>query len=98
MKEKGDPCILVGYSTQFKGYQVYNKRTQLIVKSIHIKFDEIKEMTETSFANNTSGFVLQRQKEKVYVAQPDGFVDLDHPKKVYRLRKALYGLKQAPRA
>ncbi|GJZ17902.1 retrovirus-related pol polyprotein from transposon TNT 1-94 [Tanacetum coccineum] len=37
-------------------------------------------------------------KEEVYVAQPDGFVDPDHPEKVYRLRKALYGLKQAPRA
>ncbi|GKG45674.1 retrovirus-related pol polyprotein from transposon TNT 1-94, partial [Tanacetum coccineum] len=37
-------------------------------------------------------------KEEVYVAQPDGFVDPDHPKKVYHLRKALYGLKQAPRA
>nr|GEX14552.1 Gag-Pol polyprotein [Tanacetum cinerariifolium] len=37
-------------------------------------------------------------KEEVYVAQPDGFVDPNHPDKVYRLRKALYGLKQAPRA
>nr|GEX19394.1 retrovirus-related Pol polyprotein from transposon TNT 1-94 [Tanacetum cinerariifolium] len=37
-------------------------------------------------------------KEKVYVAQPDGFVDLDHSEKGYRLRKALYRLKQAPRA
>nr|GEZ19580.1 retrovirus-related Pol polyprotein from transposon TNT 1-94 [Tanacetum cinerariifolium] len=37
-------------------------------------------------------------KEEVYFAQPDGFVDPDHPEKVYRLRKALYGLKQAPRA
>ncbi|GJR75570.1 retrovirus-related pol polyprotein from transposon TNT 1-94 [Tanacetum coccineum] len=37
-------------------------------------------------------------KEEVYVTQPDGFVDPDHPEKVYRLRKALYGLKQAPRA
>nr|GEX00407.1 hypothetical protein [Tanacetum cinerariifolium] len=37
-------------------------------------------------------------KEEVYVAQSDGFVDLDHPEKVYRLKKALYGLKQAPRA
>nr|GEU85350.1 retrovirus-related Pol polyprotein from transposon TNT 1-94 [Tanacetum cinerariifolium] len=37
-------------------------------------------------------------KEEVYVAQPDGFVDPDHPEKVYCLRKALYGLKQAPRA
>nr|GEV16840.1 retrotransposon protein, putative, unclassified [Tanacetum cinerariifolium] len=37
-------------------------------------------------------------KEEVYVAQPDGFVDPDHPEKVYRLRKALYGFKQALRA
>ncbi|GKA35822.1 ribonuclease H-like domain-containing protein, partial [Tanacetum coccineum] len=37
-------------------------------------------------------------KEEVYVAQPDGFVDPDHLKKVYDLRKALYGLKQALRA
>ncbi|GKE91153.1 retrovirus-related pol polyprotein from transposon TNT 1-94 [Tanacetum coccineum] len=29
-------------------------------------------------------------KEEVYVAQPDGFVDPDNPKKVYLLRKALY--------
>ncbi|GKC19750.1 retrovirus-related pol polyprotein from transposon TNT 1-94 [Tanacetum coccineum] len=36
--------------------------------------------------------------EEVYVSQPDGFVDPDHPEKVYRLRKALYGLKQASRA
>nr|GEW19455.1 hypothetical protein [Tanacetum cinerariifolium] len=36
--------------------------------------------------------------EEVYVAQLNGFVDPDHPEKVYRLRKALYGLKQAPRA
>ncbi|GJU84156.1 retrovirus-related pol polyprotein from transposon TNT 1-94 [Tanacetum coccineum] len=48
MKEKGDPCILVGYSTQSKGYRVFNKRTRLIVESIHLRFDEIKEMSETS--------------------------------------------------
>ncbi|GJY93931.1 retrovirus-related pol polyprotein from transposon TNT 1-94 [Tanacetum coccineum] len=36
-------------------------------------------------------------KEEVYVSQPDGFIDPDHPERVYRLRKALYGLKQAPR-
>ncbi|GKB20684.1 retrovirus-related pol polyprotein from transposon TNT 1-94 [Tanacetum coccineum] len=37
-------------------------------------------------------------KEEVYITQPDGFVDPDHPDKVYRLRKSLYGLIQAPRA
>nr|GEW81031.1 retrovirus-related Pol polyprotein from transposon TNT 1-94 [Tanacetum cinerariifolium] len=37
-------------------------------------------------------------KEEVYVSQPEGFVDPDHPTHVYRFKKALYGLKQAPRA
>ncbi|GJU65710.1 retrovirus-related pol polyprotein from transposon TNT 1-94, partial [Tanacetum coccineum] len=66
MKEKGDPYILVGYSTQSKGYRVYNKRTRFIVESIHIRFDEIKEMSEMSVDNNTSGLVLQRQKASNY--------------------------------
>ncbi|GKF56297.1 putative reverse transcriptase domain-containing protein, partial [Tanacetum coccineum] len=66
MKEKGDSCILVGYSTQSKGYKVYNKRTRLIVESIHLRFDEIKEMSETSVDNNTSGLILQRQMASDY--------------------------------
>nr|GEY96084.1 hypothetical protein [Tanacetum cinerariifolium] len=35
---------------------------------------------------------------EVYVSQSDGFVDLDNPNHVYKLKKALCGLKQAPRA
>nr|GEZ89844.1 hypothetical protein [Tanacetum cinerariifolium] len=175
---------------------VYNNRKRMIDESIHIRFDEIKEVSGTSVANNTSGLVPQQQKasdydnpdlvsqrqvvsssassnpqdkqpsmnipstsapsthtnvhakennndqaeegehvqddeftnpfcastqdvaksshttlmdvkkaflngqlkEEVYVAQPNVFVDPDHPEKVYRLRKALYRLKQAPRA
>ncbi|GJT07473.1 retrovirus-related pol polyprotein from transposon TNT 1-94 [Tanacetum coccineum] len=37
-------------------------------------------------------------KEDVYVCQHEGFIDVDHPHHVYKLKKALYGLKQAPRA
>ncbi|GJS48443.1 retrovirus-related pol polyprotein from transposon TNT 1-94 [Tanacetum coccineum] len=136
-----------------KGYRIYNKRTRLIVESIHIKFDEIKEMmsdhnTEKTYSsqqgleflfsplleeyynpahghaedNNNdqapnasvqevkfinpfctqmdmkTAFLNGLLKEEVYVAHPEGFIDPDHPKKVYLLRKALYGLKQAPRA
>nr|GEX67301.1 hypothetical protein [Tanacetum cinerariifolium] len=37
-------------------------------------------------------------KEDVYVCQPEGFIDNDHPSHIYKLTKALYGLKQASRA
>nr|GEW16187.1 reverse transcriptase domain-containing protein [Tanacetum cinerariifolium] len=66
MKENKDQCILVGYSTQSKGYRVYNKRIRMIVEFIHIRFDEIKQVSETSVANNTSGLVPQRQKSSDY--------------------------------
>ncbi|GKB70983.1 retrovirus-related pol polyprotein from transposon TNT 1-94 [Tanacetum coccineum] len=44
MKEKGDACIFVGYSTQSRAYRVYNKRTRVIVETIHVNFDELPQM------------------------------------------------------
>ncbi|GKD95241.1 retrovirus-related pol polyprotein from transposon TNT 1-94 [Tanacetum coccineum] len=65
MKEKGDSSILVGYTTQSKGYRVYNKRTKLIIESIHINFDELKKMTMASDYDN-SGPAPQLQKTYVH--------------------------------
>ncbi|GJW58936.1 putative ribonuclease H-like domain-containing protein [Tanacetum coccineum] len=45
-----------------------------------------------------SAFLYGTIDEEVYVSQPPGLVDPDHPKKVYKVFKALYGLHQAPRA
>ncbi|GJS13642.1 retrovirus-related pol polyprotein from transposon TNT 1-94 [Tanacetum coccineum] len=61
--------------------------TYVVHKSVPIYQMDVK----TAFLNSPL-------KEEVYVTQPNGFVDLDHPEKVYRLRKALKGLKQALRA
>ncbi|GJU07617.1 putative ribonuclease H-like domain-containing protein [Tanacetum coccineum] len=45
-----------------------------------------------------SAFLYGTIEEKVYVTQPPGFKDPDHPDKVYKVVKALYGSHQAPRA
>nr|GEX81329.1 hypothetical protein [Tanacetum cinerariifolium] len=45
-----------------------------------------------------SAFLYGTIKEEVYICQPPGFEEPDHPNKVYKVVKALYGLHQAPRA
>nr|GFB44564.1 hypothetical protein [Tanacetum cinerariifolium] len=44
MKEKGDECIFMRYSTQLRAYRVFNKRTRVIMESIHVNFDELPLM------------------------------------------------------
>nr|GFC22107.1 copia protein [Tanacetum cinerariifolium] len=36
--------IFVGYSTQSRAYRVFNKRTKVIVETIHVNFDELPQM------------------------------------------------------
>ncbi|GKE90058.1 retrovirus-related pol polyprotein from transposon TNT 1-94, partial [Tanacetum coccineum] len=62
-----------------------------VAYTTHKSFPIYQMDVKTTFLNSPL-------KGEVYVAQPDGFVDSDHPEKVNRLRKTLYGLKQAPRA
>nr|GEY25388.1 hypothetical protein [Tanacetum cinerariifolium] len=44
MKEKDNACIFVRYSTQSRAYRVFNKRTRVIVETIHVNFDELPQM------------------------------------------------------
>nr|GFB33138.1 Gag-Pol polyprotein [Tanacetum cinerariifolium] len=58
MKEKGDECIFVGYSTQSRAYRVFNKRTRVIMESIHVNFDELPHQ---ALVHNSSDPALTRQ-------------------------------------
>nr|GEW90003.1 retrovirus-related Pol polyprotein from transposon TNT 1-94 [Tanacetum cinerariifolium] len=52
MKEKGDECIFVGYSTQSRAYRVFNKRTRVIMESIHVNFDELPQMASDQISSD----------------------------------------------
>ncbi|GKE76291.1 retrovirus-related pol polyprotein from transposon TNT 1-94 [Tanacetum coccineum] len=61
------------------------------VYAAHKSFTVFQMDVKTAFLHGTL-------KEDVYVYQPEGFIDADHPSHVYKLKNVLYGLKQAPMA
>nr|GFB29724.1 retrovirus-related Pol polyprotein from transposon TNT 1-94 [Tanacetum cinerariifolium] len=79
----------------FKEYSAPVARMEAIkiflVYAAHKSFTVFQMDVKTTFLHGSL-------KEDVYVYQPEGFIDVDHPSHVYKLKKALYGLKQAPRA
>nr|GFC44819.1 hypothetical protein [Tanacetum cinerariifolium] len=52
MKENGDECIFVGYSNQSRAYRVFNKRTRVIMESIHVNFDELPQMASDQITSD----------------------------------------------
>nr|GFA78231.1 hypothetical protein [Tanacetum cinerariifolium] len=52
MKEKRNECIFVGYSTQSRAYRVFNKRTRVIMESIHVNFDELPQMASDQLSSD----------------------------------------------
>nr|GFB89856.1 hypothetical protein [Tanacetum cinerariifolium] len=52
MREKGDECIFVGYSNQLRAYRVFNKRTRVIMESIHVNFDELPHMASDQLSSD----------------------------------------------
>nr|GEW76220.1 uncharacterized mitochondrial protein AtMg00810-like [Tanacetum cinerariifolium] len=66
-------------------------QTIFLAYAAHKSFHVFQMDVKTAFLHGSL-------KEDVHVCQPEGFIDVDHPSHVYKLKKALYGLKQAPRA
>nr|GEZ38730.1 integrase, catalytic region, zinc finger, CCHC-type, peptidase aspartic, catalytic [Tanacetum cinerariifolium] len=109
---KGDIGFFIGYSANSVAYRVYNRRTKKIMETMNVTFDELSRPSELDLDilfeplhNEYLGGQLSEAPrtvpaapEDVYVCQPEGFIDSDHPSHVYKLKKALYGLKQAPGA
>nr|GEW02423.1 copia protein [Tanacetum cinerariifolium] len=51
LKPKADIKIFVGYAPAKKDYQIYNKRTHLIIETIHVEFDKLTTMASEQFGS-----------------------------------------------
>nr|GEX27959.1 reverse transcriptase domain-containing protein [Tanacetum cinerariifolium] len=82
LKAKADIGLFFCYAPNRKGYQIYNKRTRQIMKTVHVTFDELTGQTvpvQTSLGpapnlmmsvHISSGFALQRQDGKLVLKNP----------------------------
>nr|GEV85354.1 retrovirus-related Pol polyprotein from transposon TNT 1-94 [Tanacetum cinerariifolium] len=89
---KGDIGFFIGYSADSCAYRFKTQASKhdfwiFLAFAAHKSFTVFQMDVNTAFLH-----------EDVYVCQPEGFIDADHPSHVFKLKKALYGLKQAPRA
>ncbi|GKG55266.1 hypothetical protein Tco_0571906, partial [Tanacetum coccineum] len=44
LQAKADIGICIGYAPKKKAYRIYNRRTQKIIETIHVDFDELTTM------------------------------------------------------
>ncbi|GKB88268.1 retrovirus-related pol polyprotein from transposon TNT 1-94 [Tanacetum coccineum] len=51
LKPKADIGIFVGYAPAKKAFRIYNKRTRLIIETIHVDFDELTAMASKQFSS-----------------------------------------------
>ncbi|GJT15809.1 integrase, catalytic region, zinc finger, CCHC-type containing protein [Tanacetum coccineum] len=51
LKPKADIGIFIGYAPTKKAYRIYNKRTRLIMETIHVEIDELIAMAFDQFSS-----------------------------------------------
>ncbi|GKE46230.1 hypothetical protein Tco_1477488, partial [Tanacetum coccineum] len=58
LRPKADISIFIGYSPTNKAYQIYNKRTKLIMETIHVEFDEMTAIASKQFGSGPAPQLL----------------------------------------
>ncbi|GJT05176.1 retrovirus-related pol polyprotein from transposon TNT 1-94 [Tanacetum coccineum] len=51
LKPKADIGIFIGYAPAKKAFRIYNKRTRLIIETIHVDFNELSAMASEQFSS-----------------------------------------------
>jgi len=65
---------------------------------VHLKKEDSSAASRWCFVDVKNAFLQAEMKEEImYITQPEGYVDSDHPNWLCLLLKSLYRIKQAPR-
>ncbi|GKE79791.1 retrovirus-related pol polyprotein from transposon TNT 1-94, partial [Tanacetum coccineum] len=54
LQAKADIGIFIGYAPKKKAYRIYNRRTQKIIETIHVDFDELTKMASEQLGLTSS--------------------------------------------
>nr|GFB59185.1 retrovirus-related Pol polyprotein from transposon TNT 1-94 [Tanacetum cinerariifolium] len=84
--------------TQIIGDLSSTTQTRSMIRVVKDQGGSSQMFNDDFYTYVKSAFLYGTIEEEVYVCQPPGFEDPDHPDKVYKVVKELYGLHQAPRA
>ena len=80
----------VDYNEVFSPVAKYSSIHTVLAIANQLDLDLHQMDVKTAFLNGDL-------EEEIFVRQPEGFIDKEHPSRVCRLRKILYGLKQSAR-
>ncbi|GJW36397.1 retrovirus-related pol polyprotein from transposon TNT 1-94 [Tanacetum coccineum] len=61
LKPKADIGIFVRYAPAKKAFRIYNKRTQMIIETIHVDFDELTAMASEQFSSGPGTQLLPHE-------------------------------------
>ncbi|GJU56278.1 retrovirus-related pol polyprotein from transposon TNT 1-94 [Tanacetum coccineum] len=79
LKPKDDIGIFVGYALAKKAFLIYNKRTRMIIESIHADFDELTIMASEQFSSGLGPKLLTPGTIILIVIAPEPDVLTDTP-------------------
>ncbi|GKE64717.1 retrovirus-related pol polyprotein from transposon TNT 1-94 [Tanacetum coccineum] len=79
LKPKADIGIFIGYAPAKKAFRIYNKRTRMIIETIHVDFDELTAMAFEQFSSRPGPKLLTPRTIIVAVIAPEPAVSTGTP-------------------
>nr|GEW46525.1 hypothetical protein [Tanacetum cinerariifolium] len=79
LQAKAHICIFIGYAPKKKAYRIYNRRTQKIIETIHVDFDELTAMASEQLGSGPGlqSMTLATSSSGLAIHEPGGNLERD---------------------